>query len=79
MLTKSSPTNLFKFIFHCYELPALGTFKLFFDNWKEKHSNMDLKLIYNIVGFNNTLVERYISEGILVEPLGDNERTEDFE
>ncbi|GBC04752.1 hypothetical protein RclHR1_05850001 [Rhizophagus clarus] len=78
MLTRSSPTNLFKFIFHCYELPALETFKLFFDNWKERHPNMFLKIIYDKGMNTNTLIERYKSEGIVVNEYISSKRTEDF-
>src|SRR5581483_6795782 len=37
VLTRFSPTSLFKFKFYFYETPELKSLKLFFDNWKGRH------------------------------------------
>ncbi|GBC05478.1 hypothetical protein RclHR1_06240014 [Rhizophagus clarus] len=79
ILTKSSPTSLYKIIFHCHKLPVLETFKLFFDNWKRRHPNMFLKIIYNKSMNPDELIESYKSEGILVKKFIYHQRTENFE
>ncbi|GBB99119.1 hypothetical protein RclHR1_03420002 [Rhizophagus clarus] len=81
ILTESSPTSLLKIIFHCHELPALKSCKLFFDNWKGRHPSMFLKIIYEgyLHAISNTLMEKYNSEGIIVEEFVNGERTEDLE
>ena len=62
ILTKSSPTSLFKFKFKFH---SIGTPKLesFFDNWKGKHP-----MLIQIISDRNIdleLIERYKVEGIV--------------
>ncbi|GBC04754.1 hypothetical protein RclHR1_05850003 [Rhizophagus clarus] len=77
VLTKSSPTSLFKIKFHSNELPTLETFKLFFDNWSGRKP-MFLQNI-NDMDINSELISRFKSEGIVVKGLNYNQSTEDFE
>jgi hypothetical protein len=82
ILTKSSPTRLFKFKFNSYKLPTLESFKLFFDNWKGRHP-MFLQLISNevVTAYFETL-KRYKEEGIVKKFGYDywwDQRSDDFE
>jgi hypothetical protein len=70
VLTRSSPTDLFKFKFHFDEAPKLESLKLFLDNWKNRHF-MLLKTIqencYMYFDWSKywVLIEEYKSLGII--------------
>jgi hypothetical protein len=80
ILTKSSPTSLFKFKFNSYEPPKLESLKLFFDDWKGRHP-MFLQLISEeMIDLN--IINRYKEEGIVKKFYYDywwNQRTDNFE
>jgi hypothetical protein len=71
ILTRSSPTSLFKFKFYFYEIFKLKSLKLFLDNWKNRNS-MLLQTIQNYNWVNTViggdyfdLVEEYKTQGII--------------
>ena len=74
ILTKSSPTRLFKFKFQFYSLPELKALKLFFDNWKGRHPMLLYHIDYMFIPaleinssrieYNN-LIENYIAAGTI--------------
>ena len=66
VLTKSSPTGLFKFIFYFCETLELESLKLFLDNWKGRRP----MLLQTIIGgslwdWNSDLIEKYKTQGII--------------
>ena len=70
ILTKSSPTSLFKFKFRFDQssIPKLEeTFKLFFDNWRGRHPMLLQTIItYDQIGGQYLdLIEKYKMEGII--------------
>jgi hypothetical protein len=88
ILTRSSPTSLFKFKFYfSVPFPKPDTLKLFFDNWKGRHPMLlqtipDNAHVYiqedNYIG----MIEKYKAEGVVVKKYDDNCRGyffEDFE
>ena len=64
VLTKSSPTSLFKFKFSFFKAPELESFKLFLDNWKGRHP-MLLQIITSRTYLNSDLIEKYKTQGII--------------
>ncbi len=82
ILTKSSPTSLFKFKFQFDDVgPELESLKLFFDNWKGRHpmllqtdrflSDMGLSSIDPDWNEYLNLIKKYEDEGI-VKKYNDN-------
>jgi hypothetical protein len=63
ILTKSAPTNLFKFKFYSHGLPRLESLKLFFDNWRERQP-MLLQIISDKI-IDLPIIEKYKAEGII--------------
>jgi hypothetical protein len=81
VLTKSSPSNLFKFKLHCNVPPKSEFLKLFFDNWEGRHP-MFLQLISDIMFSDLMTIESYKEKGIIEKfDYGNwwNQKTEDFE
>ncbi|GBB89799.1 hypothetical protein RclHR1_01660018 [Rhizophagus clarus] len=75
ILTKLSPTSLFKFKFS-YLVPNLNSLKLFFDNWKDRHP-MYLQL-NKMSDIDDLMIENYKSEGI-VKKFSNKILGDDFE
>ena len=81
ILTKSSPTSLFKFKFFCTlgEAPKLESLKLFFDNWEGRHPMLLQILRITLVDtIYFDLVEQYKTKGI-VQKYDNQHNFEDFE
>src|SRR5438034_1032200 len=68
VLTKSSPTSLFKFKFYFLGPPELKSFILFLNNWKGRHP-MLLQAITmyssTLWHLNSDLIEKYKTQGII--------------
>jgi hypothetical protein len=62
ILTRSSPTCLFKFKFYSYSTINLESLKLLFDNWKDRHP-MSLQLSKMVD--EKELIEKYKAERII--------------
>ncbi|PKC08371.1 hypothetical protein RhiirA5_500021 [Rhizophagus irregularis] len=66
ILTKSSPISLFKFKFHYNIEPKLESFKLLFDNWKDRHPILLQTVQYRRYGNSHfDLIESYKAKGIV--------------
>jgi hypothetical protein len=63
ILTKSSPTSLFRFKFNSNVLLKLESLKLFFDNWKGRHPMLLQLISREMIDLN--IIERYKEEGIV--------------
>ncbi|RIA84522.1 hypothetical protein C1645_832120 [Glomus cerebriforme] len=76
ILTKLSPTNLYKFKFKYYSHagPKLEYLKLFFDNWKDRHPML---LQIKIPKDYSDLIEKYKAKGI-IKKYDDGFSIEDF-
>ncbi|POG83067.1 hypothetical protein GLOIN_2v1492656, partial [Rhizophagus irregularis DAOM 181602=DAOM 197198] len=70
ILTKSSPTGLFKFKFYYNGVPKLESLKLFFDNWKSRNP-MLLQTTQMCKNEYTDLIESYKSQGI-IKKFNDN-------
>ena len=85
ILTKSSPTGLFKFKFRFGQslIPKLESFKLFFDNWKGRHPMLlQMMMASTMEKKYFDLIEKYKMEGIIKKYDNNNvygERFEDYE
>jgi hypothetical protein len=69
ILTRSSPTSLFKFIFYFSSVsPKPDTLKLFFDNWKGRHP-MLLQTIPKVYSrehkYYAAIIEKYKAKGVI--------------
>ncbi|GBC47220.2 hypothetical protein GLOIN_2v1761545 [Rhizophagus irregularis DAOM 181602=DAOM 197198] len=66
ILAKSSPISLFKFKFHYNIEPKLESFKLLFDNWKDRHPILLQTVQYRRYGNSHfDLIESYKAKGIV--------------
>ncbi|RIA81213.1 hypothetical protein C1645_881731 [Glomus cerebriforme] len=78
ILTKSSPTSLFKFKFYYINAPELEILKLFFDDWKGRHPMLLQTMLLKREDYYD-LIKKYMAEGI-VKKFNDNLYAfEDFE
>jgi len=86
ILTKSSPTSLFKLKFEFNLAPKLESLKTFFDNWEGRHPMLLLQ-IYHIDAERNKyfdLIEKYETIGIIKKYnytyfIGNADSLDDFE
>jgi hypothetical protein len=65
ILTRSSPTSLFKFKFYFSVNPKLDTLKLFFDNWKGRHPMLLQTIPTGYVYEHKDLIKKYKAKGVI--------------